>query len=179
MSLLPRGRRVRRLLPLGALVALAASLAPVAFAADPVPDPIRVKCSGKTLPVKGDTAQVNYRFSCRGGDVKSFAVVAADSVIGFEANADVFVRNTTAPSTTDSAGCEGESPSRGFHCKGLVTHRNTVSGFYEPDAAPCSAKGRWQPKVAVVAVAADGTVSGPFGMGGPGKCKPARSTKRR
>lgn len=176
MSPLFRGRRMRRLLPLGALAALVATLAPVALGAD-TPPPQRTRCAGRTAAVPNDPSQVNYRLSCR-GSIKSFAIVSSDSVTGFEANADVFTGNTTAPAESDSAGCEGDFPSRGFICKGTITGKNTMTGLYEPEAAPCSVKGRWLPRVAVVVVAADGTASGPFGLGGPGKCKAPRSAHR-
>lgn len=180
MSLLPRGRRARRLLPLGALVALAASLAPVAFAADPVPDPMRTRCAGSTAPVKGDFAQVTYKLSCRGA-IKSYTMVAEDRVFGADGAPDIFTGSTSAfaDSTTNKLSCEGDIPSYGFTCAGAVVGKNTIQSLYEPESAPCSSKGRWLPRTFLVVTAPDGTQSGPFRMTSPRTCKPEKPAKRK
>lgn len=180
MSLLPRGRRARRLLPLGALVALAATLAPVAFGADAPPDPLRTRCAGSVAAVKGDFNSVAYRFGCRGA-IKSYTMVSSETLLGAEGAPDIFVGSTKsfADPKTDILSCEGDIPSYGFICAGSVTGKNTIASLYEPETQPCSPEGKWTARTFLVVTAPDGTQSGPFRMGFPKTCKPEKPAARK
>lgn len=177
MPLISRGSASRLAVLVSSVAVLGAVASDAVAQTAAPPPPQRTRCAGAIAPVKGDGLAVGYAFRCR-GEIESYTLVSSAALAGFEVNADVFLGRSHDPAQDDKAGCEGDIPAFGFSCLGSVGAGNTVSSRFEAARAPCVARGRWAARTMLIVAAPDGTISGPFVLRGPRKCKPARRAQR-
>jgi hypothetical protein len=171
---------LRRFAPLVAALALGVLALPSAARADQF-------CYGDIKPIaptaERDTG-VNYEFTCR-ELVKAFNITTTTQLTGFDVSADVFDPEASggAIRPDDRFGeCEGDIPSFGFNCgsgQNSGFGRFTRAGF-DTMTDPCGrdSTGHIALRASLVVENANGKLSGPYDLGKPKGCGPAKKTKK-
>jgi hypothetical protein len=145
-------------------------------------------CYGDVKPIEAtperDTG-VGYQFTCR-EPVKAFSLTTSVRLSAFDVAADVFDPDAIGGAIRGDdrfSECEGSIPSYGFTCgtgQNTGLGRFTRAGF-DTEASPCArdrsghvALQAW----IVVQNVNNGRLSGPFDLGKPKGCAPAKKAKK-